>query len=435
MTTPEQPRLAPHALVPTSRNSALATRSAGFSTAPGFIARFVMPLLGGGQVEVGAPLSRFDRDAMLEDGGALLLDDLLELRTRAACKWIADPSLDHPDADELSLWIGLHDLLALDHPDTDRVWTRGSTWTRVESETRGLFAQAAPTELADALARHLAVGALLELRRDDRIVTSPEGERRWIGQEPARRLGLFGPSFSEVRGETVNWIEQPHRPVVARLLDDAMGVSPLTCLLRPARAPAGWSPLTRSGALVPAQFLRERSFARAVCHAWAREREWLLTGGVIAGSLLRALGLASAVFGDYATADVPGRQAPSEAPRTREVERPVEAAPALPAADEGPESIGAVVGALIHLHVLKVLEFDARIGLGLGDRNWAVQAFLAMPLLLPRLAPVLGRPFAGAPDESLTRRWDEYCEHLGGLLPRTVVDNLLATLVRRVVIV
>ncbi|MFV8756801.1 hypothetical protein ACNOYE_40170 [Nannocystaceae bacterium ST9] len=429
---PSEPRT--RALVPTTRNAALTTRTAGFSTAPGFLARFVMPLIGGGSVEVSAPLSRFDRDAMLEDSGALLLDELLELRTRAANRLVADPPLDHPDADELSLWIALHDLLALDHPDTARVWTRASTWARVESETRGLFAQAAPAELPDALARHLAVGALLELRREDRIVSGPEGERRWIGQEPPRRLGLFGPSIAEVRGETVTWIEQPHRPIVGRLIDEAMAVSPLTSLLRPARAPAGWSPLAHAGGVSPAAFLRERSFARAVCHAWARERDWLLIGGVIAGSLLRALGLAGAVFGGHATPEVPGRQAPLVGPRPREGEREAEAASERSlASDDGPESIGAVVGALIHLHVLKVLEFDARIGLGLGDRNWAVQAFLAMPLLLPRLAPVLGRPFAGAPDESFARRWDEYCEHVGGLVPRTVVDNLLATLVRRVV--
>ncbi len=426
------------ALVPTTRSATLATRSAGFSTAPGFIARFVMPLLGGGPVEVAAPLSRFDRDAMLEDSGALLLDELLELRSRVANKLVADPSLDHPDADELSLWIGLHDLLALDHPDTERVWTRASTWTRVESETRGLFAQAAPTGLGDALARHLAMGALLDLRRQDHIVTSPEGERRWVGQTPPRRLALFGPSIHEVRGETVVWIDQPHRPVVARLLDDAMWVSPLTSLLRPARAPSGWSPLAASGSVSPARFLCERSFARAVCHAWAREREWLATGSVVAGSLVRSLGLANAVFGEHASVDAPSRPQPAppmQPPRQVEgpSERPREPARAWSTLDEDPEPIAALIGALIHLHVLKVLEFDARIGLGLGDRNWAVQSFLAMPLLLAKLAPKLGRPFDAVHDESFARRWDEYCEHLGALVPRTVVDNLLATLVRRVV--
>lgn len=430
-TSPKPPEPSARALVPTTKTAALARPTLGFSTAPGFVARFVMPLLGGpaaggrGEVEIGAPLSRFDRDAMLEDAGALLLDDLLALRARVASRLIAEPALEHPDADELSLWIGLHDLLALDHPDHERVWTRASTWARVEVETRELFAQAAPVGLSDALARHLAVAALLDLRRVDRIVTGPEGERRYLGQEPPRRLGIFGPSLDEIRTETNLWVDQPHRPVVARLLDHALWVSPLTALLRPARAPAGWSPLSLCGSVSAVDFLRERAFARAVCHTWARERDWPLIGGVIAGSLLDALGLARVVFGGPLDAGATSPRVPT-GPAHAEREGGV-------ALDDAPDSIGLVLGALIHLHVLKVLEFDARIGLGLGDRNWAVQAFLAMPLLLPKLAPVLGSPFVGMPDEALARRWDEYCEHLGGLVPRTVVDNLQATLVRRIV--
>ncbi|MCA9696915.1 MAG: hypothetical protein KC431_05270 [Myxococcales bacterium] len=93
-----------------------------------------------------------------------------------------------------------------------------------------------------------------------------------------------------------------------------------------------------------------------------------------------------------------------------------------------------MVGALIHLHLLKVLEFDARISIGLGARDWAVQSFLALPLLLEALAPALGRPLEDlGPDQALSRRWEEYREHLAGLVPRPVVDNLLATLVRRIV--
>jgi hypothetical protein len=412
------------ALVPTQRSAALARTTQGFATTQGFIARFVMPLLGGrevggGEVEVAAPLSRYDRDAMLEDSGALLHDGLIALRSRVAARFVAEPALDHPEADELSLWIAIHDLLALDHPDQERVWTRASTWTRVEVETRELFVQAAPAGLGDALARHLAVNALLELRRVDRIVSGPEGERRYFGQMPPRRLALFGPSLDEVRSETLVWVEQPHRPVVVRLLEQAMWISPLTALLRPARAPASWSPLAICGGVAASDFLRLRGSARAVCHAWAREREWPLLGGVLAGSLLDALGLARTVFGGPLDSQLalPARSPSDEA---RSV-----------ALDDSHESVAALLGALIHLHVLKVLEFDARIGLGLGDRNWAVQAFLALPLLLPKLAMVLGDPFAGVADDSLARRWSEYREHLGGLVPRTVVDNLAATLVPR----
>ncbi len=423
-----------------------------FNTTGGFIARFVVPLLGGGVAEVGAPLSRFDRDAMLEDPGPLVGSELLYLRHRAAQRLTADPALDQPDGDELSLWIALHDILSLDHPDRDRVWTRGTTWQKVEMEVAGLLAQAHPSGLREALARHLAVGALLELRREDHIVTTPEGEQRYLGQDPPRRGGLFGASITDVRKETVPWVDQPHRPPVDRLLGSAIWISPLTALLQPGRAPAGWNPL------MSVDFVRDRAFARAVCHTWARERDWLLIGAVLTGSLLQVLELIVPVFGAEAelassrarsrrereegvrktSGDVPktsgagGSEPGASARPDPKTPRETLALPA-PAADHSPAAIGAVIGALIHLHVLKVLEFDARIGLGLGARDWAVQGFLALPLLLPRLEPVLGVPFVGAPDESFLRRWEEYCEHLGGLVSRTVVDNLLATIVRRVV--
>ena len=440
---------------------------AGFTTTPGFLARFVAPLLGGGPVEVEAPLSAHDRAHMLEDAGALLDPEFLHLRERVAQRLVAEPALPQPSGDELSLWLGLHDVLALDHPDNARVWTRASTWAKVETETRSLLAFARPVDMQEALARHLAVGAFLDLVREDHLVTGPEGELRFRGQAPARRrFGLFAPSFEDVRVEVVRWVDQPHAPIVDRLLPDVMWVSPLTSLLRPRWAPPGWSPL------MAVEFLRARGYARAVCHTWARSREWLRIGGVVAGSLLRSLELHADVFGGGSSA-IPGA---AEAMR-RAVEAGAQgfddfedledseglggegaiAALPAPAIPTEPEDIGAIVGALIHLHVLKVLEFDARISIGLGARDWAVQSFLALPLLLPALTPVLGSLFASqwgqegelgvtkpassagrgrgrswAADEGFARRWEEYTEHLAGLVPRNVVDNLHQTLVRRI---
>ncbi|MFO7562400.1 MAG: hypothetical protein R6X02_07130 [Enhygromyxa sp.] len=425
-----------------------------FNTTAGFVARFVEPLLGGGTVEVEAPLSSHDRAQMLEDASWLLDADLLHLRTRVAQQLVADPVLPEPNADELSLWLGLHDVLALDHPDTERVWTRDSTWRKVETETRSLLAFARPVDMSDALVRHLAVGAFLQLRREDHLVVGPDGEHRFRGQQPPRRrFGLFSPSFADIRTELVRWIDQPHAAVVDRLLPDVMWVSPLTSLLRPGWAPPGWSPL------MSVDFLRSRPFARAVCHAWAREREWLRIGGVVAGSLLRSLNLHAEVFGEQQSA-IPGTAAAMQRaakhvtvdeeldePDEQPDERPSGALAALPEPPltRAPEDIGAVVGALIHLHTLKVLEYDARISIGLGARDWAVQSFLSLPLLLPALERTLGRPFflgpergagpdalAGA-EEAFARRWEEYCEHLAGLVPRPIVEKLLATLVRRIV--
>jgi hypothetical protein len=434
-----------------------------FNTTAGFLARFVRPLLGGGAVEVEAPLSSHDRGSMLADAGPLLDPEFLQLRTRVAQRLVAEPELPDPGADELSLWLGLHDVLALDHPDTERVWTRAATWRRVENETRALLAFARPVDMADALARHLAVAAFLDLRREDHVVTAPAGEVRLRGQSlPRRRFGLFSPNLfagnlTEIRTEVVRWVEAPHAAIVDRLLPDVMWVSPLTSLLRPGWAPPGWTPL------MAVEFLRSRPHARAVCHAWAQAREWLRIGGVVAGSLLRSLDLHAAVFGDVPGAVVPGaaptmqRAAKAALDDLEPMPEPVadagSAVAALPppAISSDPHDIGAVVGALIHLHVLKVLEFDARISIGLGARDWAVQTFLAMPLLLPSLAPTLGWPFelersleaeavshlsprgGFVPvDGGFARRWEEYTEHLAGLVPRNVVDNLQATLVRRI---
>jgi hypothetical protein len=436
-----------------------------FNTTAGFLARFVEPLLGGGPVEVEAPLSAHDREQMLSDASSLMHPSFLHLRMRIGRRLVAEPALPDPGADELSLWLGLHDVLALDHPDTQRVWTRASTWRRVETETRSLLAFARPVDMADAFARELAVGAFLDLRREDHVVSGPAGDLRFRGQPPPRRrFGLFSPSYADVRTDIVRWIDQPHATIVDRLLPDVMWVSPLTSLLRPAWAPPGWSPL------MAVEFLQARAYARAVCHAWAQEREWLRIGGVVAGSLLRSLDLQGQVFGDAGGGGVPGSAAAMQraaragagvgagvgagggADAFAQIDLEFEDEPAgvlmalpAPAIPSAPADIGAVVGALIHLHVLKVLEFDARISIGVGARDWAVQTFLALPLLLPALARTLGRPFdpigpagslfdgsAGVVDEGFARRWDEYGEHLGGLVPRNVVDNLHATLVRRI---
>jgi len=297
-----------------------------------------------------------------------------------------------------------------------------------------LLEYARPTELAPTFATHLAVGAFLQLRRLDRIVKTSEGERRYLGQDVKRRILFFGASVDEDREELVDWVMQPHAKPTERLMTVVFSISPLTALLRPELAPPGWSPLAAAG------FLRAPAYARAVVHQWARHPDWVALGAVVVGSLARDLGLMPEL--SVAAAPGPGVYQPERDEEDdddgsgaangarRMVALP---APATAAELAGPIEIGSIVGALIHLHVLKLLELDARVGLVHGTRDRAVQAFLALPLLLPRLEPVMGSPFSGAPDPDFARRWTEYTEHLRGLVPREVVENLLATLVPRIV--
>lgn len=371
---------------------------------------FVIPLLAGGSIHVKNAFSTRDRAALLADAGALGDAQLRFIRLRRAQELVAHPHLPDPGGEELSLWLGLNNLLFLDHPETSRVWTRNVRWQQVEVETRALLQSASPIDLPEAVARHVALDAFLDLEREDHVVTTSGGERRFLGQPV--RLGFFGSARGEQRDELVRWYAQAHSPAVDRLLPEALAVSPLTCLIRPGVAPEGWSPLSA------AYFLRVRSFARAICYAWGAENDWVRTGAVVAGSLLRALGLIGTVFG------LPGEI------RLRDPDDPEEA---IEGDDAEPADVGAVVGALVHLHVLKVLELQARINLGVGTRDWAVQSFLALPLLLPWLEEWTGSPLAGIDDGAVRRRWEEYVEHLRGMVPRTVVENLVATLVPRIV--
>lgn len=382
-------------------------------------ARFVVPLLAGGEVHVDAPVRPSDLRAMTAElrrrPGELIL-----LRQQRAEQLVAEPGLGDPDAEELALWAALHNILALDHPERERVWARQATWRRVEQAARYWLALSRPSGFDAALAHHVAVAAFVDLTRRDQLLSAADGELRFVGQEiPRRRLRWAVPGALSVREEVVAWWSAPHAAEVARLQQDVLWASPITCLLRPLLAPPGYSPLAG------ARYLRHRAFARAVCHAWASSRHWIEIGGGVLGGLLFSL---------TGQALAPGAEA---APPKSGAPRALPAAPASQA-EGAPEDVAALIGALIHVHFLRVLELGARLGVAPTSRDRPVQMFLALPLLLPALAPTLGEPLGGVAegqgfDAQVRRRWSEYLGHLGELIPRAVVENLLATLVPRVV--
>lgn len=382
-----------------------------------FIEGFVLPLLAGGPVEIGRPIRPRDHELMLDQPSLLGHPELLFSRLRRARELTPHPGLPDPDRDELALWVGLHNALVFDHPERHRVWARASTWRRVEGAARSMFTLPMPADLGEGLARHVSVGAFIELRRVDTIVATATGELRYLGQSLPRRLFGSPVNPSGHREETVRWLGQPHAPETHRLVEDAMRASPLTCLLHPLLAPPGWSPLWA------VDFLRSRPFARAVVHRWAAHSDWIAVGGAVTSALLPVL----------------SKSGEPSASRTQE-ERDEGALLALPGTvvSTEPEALAAVVGALVHLHFLKVLELEARLGVASGSRDPGILSFLALPLLLPSLSPVTGTPLGGltsrVPFETQAdRRWTEYVDHLAELVPRSVVENLLATLVPSIV--
>lgn len=391
-----------------------------------FLESFVLPLFHGGTITVGRPFRARDLEDMLVDASLLTTPNLEFVRLRRAELLTPHVVLPEPETSEVSLWVGLHNLLVFDHPERPRVWARGVTWRRVEGVTRTFLTLPPPASLGEGVARHIAVEALLRLQRLDSVVATAAGEFRYIGQEvPRRRFRLTGPMQGSTREERVHWIAQTHAPETLRLIEDAMRASPLSCLLEPLRSPIGWSPLAATA------FLQQRSFARAICYRWAAQKDWISVGGAVMSALLPSLPR--------------GSEGTKEAPvaRRRDDGQPL----ALPGVilPTAPHDIAAVVGALVHLHFLKVLEVDARLGLALGSRDPGVVRFLALPLVIGRLAEVTGTPLGGPPrlrysgyapeafEIQAQRRWTEYVDHLRELVPRATVENLLASLVPAIV--
>lgn len=383
-----------------------------------FLRGFVLPLLGGGPMHVGRPLRPRDRDLWLGEvtrAGS----ELAYLRMRGAESLTPHPHLPDPDDEELSLWVGLHNTIVFDHPDRARVWSRGRTWRRVEGATRTMLTLPFPGSVGQSLARHVSVAALLKTQRTDVLVSTATGDFRFRGQvPPRRRFGFLAPDPGTTRSETRPWLSLPHASEATRLIDDVLRASPLTCLLEPRLAPSGWSPLLAIDAL------RQRGLARAVVHHWARGKDWIHTGGAVMSALL------------------PSIAPPTNKPPPERIEGMLALPGAVPAS--GPDALCVLFGALVHLHFLKVLEYDARLGLALSSRDPGVLAFLGLPLLLPSLGGITGTPLSGllvrgaaVGSESFEagahRLWSEYLDHLGELVPKSAVENLLAGLVPAIV--
>lgn len=372
----------------------------------GFLHRFVFPLLEGGTLRVGAPLTAKDIRKLEQDAGALGDARLLELRQRRASLLVADGLVELPEIEELHLWAGLYNVLALDHPDLGRIWASERTWGSIERETRTLLTLPPVENRQEALARHVTVGAFTQILRDDFHIPSDEGERVYLGQLPGRgRRGVLSSGEAGMSTQTVRWVQTQAHPAARRAFELALWSSPLTCVLYPELAPARWTPLG-SG-----DFLDHAPLLRAVVYHWERQPDWLALGS----AMLRRLP------GFDGTPEMQGREH-GERSAVDELQGRSVAALVGDRHELDPMAFERMLCLLIHLHLLKVLDFDVRIGLGRSAREDGMQSFLALPLTLDLLEPRWGQPLCERQQPRLFRRWKEYLSHLEALLAVDVID-------------
>lgn len=199
-----------------------------------FLERFVTPLVRGGPMHVGRPLSidRLDEfDRVLGEVSAQA-DEIDDARAQVLGALVLRPPPMILDRDDLALAMGLHDALFLAHPDTGKVGMTERQLGRVAATAQLLVSQPLAREPRRLLARYALLHNLFAIQRTDVLLSWWTGHAQFHGQPAPARL---------TRWRGVRRVSESTRTVAVDellLTDAAMPVlaavlrrSPLTLLL------------------------------------------------------------------------------------------------------------------------------------------------------------------------------------------------------------
>nr|HEX4313024.1 hypothetical protein [Kofleriaceae bacterium] len=373
-------------------------------TAADFLARFVAPLVKGGELHVSAPVPLADVETWsVELGNASVeLVDVDDARTAVLSTLVCRPPPLVLDADELMLAAGLHDALFLVHPRADRWTVTDRARRRIIDTALTLVSQPLTHDRTRVLARHALLHNLFHLKRNDVTVSWWTGRARFQGQTPPTRLTAWK-GVRRVREDVtvVDFEELLAVPDTAPIIATLLRRTPLTQLLdnHPGAPPLHWE---------DAVFvLRDSELARAVSYrlvpADAQPRD------AVAG---------------------PARLAAA-------FEQMLERAPAE-------SDVRAVAAFLVHLNALfcmgeiEVREANAKSALlasvlGLevmAQRPRGLATLFALPAALATVDPRLSIPPGVESSPALSRRWGVHRAQTLELLGEALIDALAARLRR-----
>lgn len=204
---------------------------------------FLLPLVAGGTLHVGAPLGERGLarlvEALAEGGYDVQLEAAIgEARAASAATLLVDPIAPQIDVATLRLAVALHDLLFFLHPAATGPLVRDRRLDQVAAYAAELARLPPTTDADDLVARHTVLRLFPVLGRNDVRVTFWAGRQEFHGAEPPGRL-LAWRNLRRVQEERwrVNcFSEAAAHPLGGGVVRALLDGSPLTDLLHPMRS-------------------------------------------------------------------------------------------------------------------------------------------------------------------------------------------------------
>lgn len=371
----------------------------------GLLERFILPLVRGGELAVGRPISLDELRALeeqiphasekvveVDEARADILSDLV----------VRPPSLVF-DIDELALAAAVHNLLFLVHPRADSWSVSGSGRRKVVETAQEMAARPLSQSRSRVLARHGLLHNLFDLTRVDTKVSWWTGSATFLGQRPPGRLRAWR-TVRRVREEqtVASYDELLGTVEVAPVVAAVLRRTPLTHLLSMHRE---GPPLQWEDAVF---LLRDPELCRAIAYAALR--------GAEPRQLVAAPARMAAAF-----------------------EQMLERAPAQ-------ADVRAVAAFLVHLNALLAMAETGERDLGArspllsavlsperaSQRPRGLATFFAVPAAAALVDPRLAEPPGLAEDAALRERWARHRAQVVEGVGEAVIETLAGRLRRHV---
>jgi hypothetical protein len=365
--------------------------------------RFVLPLVKGGELAVGRPIS-IDQLRALEEAIPHATEKLVEVddaRTDVLSDLVVRPPSLVFDIDELALAAAVHNLLFLVHPRADTWSVSGSARRKVIETAQEMATRTLSQSRARVLGRHALLHNVFDLTRVDTRVSWWTGSATFLGQKPPGRLRAWR-SVRRVREEqtVASYDELLGTVEVAPVVTALLRRTPLTHLLSMGRdgPPLHWED---AGFL-----LRDAELARAIAYRAVRGSE-------------------------------PRQVVAAPARLAAAYEQMLERAP--PRAD-----VRAVTAFLVHLNALLALAETGERDLGAkspllsavlsperaSQRQRGLATFFAVPAAAALVDPLLAEPPGLAEDAALSERWRRHRAQVLEGVGEAVIETLAGRLRR-----